>query len=253
MKTTGSCHKNIILPPGEPDYTMNLIAKHSAYKLIFESILPVLMFLLFSWLFRWYYGSWTDTDWHVALYSRFIFWLMIALLVVYAYRIKHEPFLPWQEQPQPFGFYVGSVVVLYLLVIVAGLIAAIPQLLGWHDNNVVMSKMLTLMNHSPWIMVFGAATAGITEELMFRGFMQPRLQVLLNSKAGAIVVSSLLFASLHYRYFSLKELIGTFLIGVIFATHYQKYRNIKIVMIAHFMVDLIAFLLGGYAQRHHIH
>src|SRR5206468_613223 len=163
-------------------------------------------------------------DWHVMLYSRFIFWITVALLFAYTYLFANEPFLPWQEQPYSVKFYLQSVIILYLLVLVAGFIAAIPVLLGWHDDNQQLLKVVSLMNHNKWLMVFGSLTAGITEELLFRGFMLPRLQLLLRSKAGAVVISSLLFAALHYQYHSLREIIGPFLIGVIFAVHYQKYR-----------------------------
>jgi membrane protease YdiL (CAAX protease family) len=51
-------------------------------------------------------------------------------------------------------------------------------------------------------------------------------------------------------------LIFTFLFGVVFAVHYQWYRNIAILIITHAIVDLIAILLTGfldaYNQAHHI-
>jgi len=48
---------------------------------------------------------------------------------------------------------------------------------------------------------------------------------------------------MHLGYKTLSEVIFSFLIGVVMAYHYQKYRNIKVVIIVHFLVDLIALSL----------
>ncbi|GAB2706543.1 hypothetical protein GCM10027037_35920 [Mucilaginibacter koreensis] len=211
-----------------------------------EAFLPLILVLLISWPFKLYFGSWFKADWHILFYSRFIFWVAVALLLAYA-KLSKQRFLPWREEAKSVRFYLVSVIVLYLLVIVAGMISAIPALLGWQkDNTALMQVMIKLMSHSTWLLLFGCITAGVTEELLFRGFMLPRLQVALNSKWSAILISSLAFAALHYQYHSWREIIGPFFIGLIFAVHYQKYRNIKTVIFVHIMVDLIAFIAGSH-------
>lgn len=44
------------------------------------------------------------------------------------------------------------------------------------------------------------ALAGLTEEVMFRGFLQTRLERLLDSRWGAVIVTSLLFGLYHLPY-----------------------------------------------------
>ena len=218
-------------------------------QIFLEAFLPLILVLLISWPFKLYFGSWFKADWHVLFYSRFIFWAVVMLLLIYA-QLSKQTFLPWKEEPKGIKFYIVSAILLYLLVIVAGIISAIPALLGWQkDNTLLMQVMIRLMNHSIWLLIFGCVTAGVTEELLFRGFMLPRLQVALNSKWAAILISTVAFAALHYQYHSWREIIGPFFIGLIFAVHYQKYHNIKTVMFVHIMVDLIAFVIGGHQVK----
>ena len=73
-------------------------------------------------------------------------------------------------------------------------------------------------------------------------YLVPRFQLLFSNKFATVTISALMFSAAHYRYHSLMQFIGAFGIGVVFAIHYQKYRNIKMLMIAHALVDLIAFL-----------
>jgi membrane protease YdiL (CAAX protease family) len=229
---------------------MKAITKSHKIQTGLEAFLPLILILLISWPFKLHFGSWFKADWHVLFYSRFIFWSVVILLLVYT-QVRRQPFLPWKEEAKSIRFYIVSIIVLYLLVIVASILSSLPTLLGWHqDNTRLMEIMIKLMNHSTWLLIFGCITAGVTEELLFRGFMLPRLQSALNSKVAAIIISTLSFAALHYQYQSWREIVGPFFIGLIFAVHYQKYRNIKTVIIVHILVDLIAFIAGGYRLRH---
>jgi len=66
-----------------------------------------------------------------------------------------------------------------------------------------------------------------------------RLSQWLKNNVAAVLVSSLLFAALHYKYGSLRELIFTFLIGVLFSNYYIRYRNLKAIIVTHFLIDYI--------------
>lgn len=87
--------------------------------------------------------------------------------------------------------------------------------------------------------IFTCFTAGVTEELIFRGYIMTRLSLLFKNNYMPIILSALAFSALHYGYKSLRELIFAFLIGILFGTYYQRYRNIKVLIAAHFMVDII--------------
>jgi len=228
---------------------MNNLTQPNRFKSGFEAVFCFILIIVLSYLFRLHFGLWFNADWHVLLYSRFIFWSIVGVLFVYTYKTSRGPFLLWKEQSYTVKFYIISIGVMYLLYILEGIVASVPLLFGVHDNKIILLKMIQLMNKSIWLAIFGAITAGITEELIFRGFILPRLQIAFNSAAAAIMLSSLMFSSLHYTYHSLRELIATFLIGLMFAIHYQKYRNIKIIVIAHFIIDMIAFLIGRHLVK----
>jgi hypothetical protein len=89
------------------------------------------------------------------------------------------------------------------------------------------------------LMLFTCLTAAFTEELMFRGYLLPRLQVLFGKPWIAIIVSSLLFGLAHAGYLNFNSVFLPFLLGIAFAVYYYKYRNIAVLIVAHFLIDFI--------------
>jgi|SRR6185503_3831268 len=193
---------------------------------------------------------------HYVLFSRYFYWLEIVVLLCYAKWIEKGPFFLWTPQKQKFWFYPASFGALYLLAIAAGVVSNIPKLFGIPDNREIMEQMVRVLNKSMPLMLFSAITAGVTEELIFRAYMVPRLELLFKNKYMPVIVSALLFSALHFRYLSVHELLFTFLFGIVFAIHYQWYRNISILIITHAVIDLVSFLLLGWVEAykvsHHI-
>jgi len=190
---------------------------------------------------------------NVILISRLFIWLEVIILFFYAQRIEKSSFLLWQEKSYGFWFYPAAFGALYLLRIGVGIVAIIPKLFGWQDNQQITVQFLTILSKSMPLMVFSAITAGVTEELIFRGYLVPRLELLFKNKYMPVIVSALLFSFNHYRYLSLYEIIFTFLFGVVFAIHYQWYRNIKVLIVTHILIDFISFLLFSLLQSLHLH
>jgi hypothetical protein len=110
-------------------------------------------------------------------------------------------------------------------------------------------KIQAVMDQYPALLVFTVFTAGVTEEFIFRGYMIPRLSLRFTNKHLPVIISALLFSFMHLGYKSVAELIFTFLFGLIFGYHYQKYRNIQVLVIVHFLWDLMALMLGHH-YRH---
>ncbi len=191
-------------------------------------------------------------DEHYILWSRCFFWLELVVLAFYARWVEKGRFFLWPPQKQKFWFYPASFGALYLLTIAAGIVGNIPKLFGIPDNREVMEQMVHVLNKSMPLMIFGAITAGVTEELIFRAYMVPRLEVIFKNKYMPVIVSALLFSALHYRYLSVHELLFTFLFGIVFAIHYQWYRNISILIITHAIIDFVSFLLLGFVEAYKI-
>ena len=191
-------------------------------------------------------------DTHYVLFSRYFYWLEIVLLFCYARWIEKGPFFIWPPQKQKFWFYPASFGALYLLAIAAGAVSNIPKLFGVPDNREIMEQMVHVVNKSMPLMIFGAVTAGVTEELIFRAYMVPRLELVFKNKYMPVIVSALLFSALHFRYLSVHELLFTFLFGIVFAIHYQWYRNISILIIVHAVIDFVSFVLLGWVEAYKI-
>jgi membrane protease YdiL (CAAX protease family) len=183
----------------------------------------------------------TVTSWWL---SRLAFWLAILLLLAYSRKIEKRPLMFWQEKSYPLWHYVASVLLTLLLilaaVIVLGIIARIFQL---EKGSEEILKIILIFRNHPVLLLLTALTAGITEELMFRAYLIPRLQLLFKNDYIPVILSSVFFGLLHFGYGTVVNMLGPALIGLIFGFHYVKYRNIKILMIAHFLWDYILILL----------
>ena len=179
-------------------------------------------------------------------YSRLLIWFQVIVLYVYAERVEKQKFLLWAEHPYKIGFYAASVAILYLLAIVVGVLSQSPKWFGWHESSRLMQMVNYVLNQNLALSIFTCLTAGFTEEFIFRGYLLPRLQLLFKNKYLPIFASAFVFGAIHYGYHSLVEVLFAFFIGLITAAYYQKYRNIKVLIITHTIIDLIAVNLSRF-------
>lgn len=107
--------------------------------------------------------------------------------------------------------------------------------------------------------------AGLPEELFFRGMLQTRLEKLWNTPL-AILVSGLLFTAWHLpsRFFLangvegqagdlISVLIGTgipvFLVSCFFGWHWARYRNLPLLILVHWAIDILPSLSSFFGLR----
>lgn len=178
--------------------------------------------------------------------SRFIFWGEVLLLWLYATKVEKQKLLIWPEKDGRFSFIILSVMALYLLTVGAQIVSSIPMLLGYHENNAVMKQIAHIVKGHPALIVFISFTAGFCEEVIFRGYVLTRLSLLFKDNITPVVLSSLLFAALHYKYNMPREYIFPFLIGIIFSVYYQRFGNIKPLIIVHFIIDVIGLAMAAH-------
>jgi membrane protease YdiL (CAAX protease family) len=86
------------------------------------------------------------------------------------------------------------------------------------------------------------ARAAIAEEVFYRGYAIERIEALTGNRAAAAAVPLLVFAGSHFSQGAAGILI-TFVIGAIATAIYLWKRNLVILIIAHFMVDLVPNVL----------
>lgn len=107
--------------------------------------------------------------------------------------------------------------------------------------------------------------AAIPEELFFRGYLQTRLEKKWN-RLSAIILTNILFAAWHLpsRYLLSEGVEGlsgdlsqvllhtglpVFIVGVIFSFHWSRARNIILLILTHWAIDILPSLSGYFNIR----
>ncbi|MBK8614656.1 MAG: CPBP family intramembrane metalloprotease [Flavobacteriales bacterium] len=166
-------------------------------------------------------------------------WLGVGILLLFARSVEGGPLVIWKEErpaPLRFGLSVGM-----LFVVVLSVAATFTMLWRWLmpvalDPGAPPSTEAALGTAA---FVFAAVSAGGTEELIFRGFLQPRIALLFKQPWVAVVLPSFLFGLAHYQRGDLFGVLLPFVIGVLFALYYQKYRSLSVAVTCHVLIDLV--------------
>jgi membrane protease YdiL (CAAX protease family) len=199
-------------------------------------VLPFLIYPFLSLIFL----SKTQTYVYEFTCSRFLIWITVGLMYLYATKTEMQRFILWDEERYDFLTYLKFMGVLIALYFAAVFISVIPRLLGMHEDNHVATKVAGLIKQYPLLLVFTCLTAGFTEEFIFRGYMISRLSLFFKNPHVPVIISAVLFAAVHLAYKTLHELIFALLVGLIFGYHYQKYRNLGVLIVMHFLIDFTA-------------
>jgi len=134
--------------------------------------------------------------------------------------------------------------ILFTLCYLSAIITNIPKFFGVNDSRSVLRKIDLILKGHYVLIVFTALTAGVTEELIVRGYLFPRLSLLIKNKYAPIIISASVFSMFHFAYHSLDEYLFTFFFGLITALYYQKFRSIKVLIVFHFLYDLFAITIA---------
>lgn len=131
------------------------------------------------------------------------------------------------------GIAVGLVVPLF------GLATGVDALGRWLQPEVYaqLERVLNAMSRgvtNPGVAVALGLCAGIGEELLFRGAIQPRF---------GIALTALLFAASHTQYGVSFAVLGVLVIGVILG-YERKYLNTTSAIITHALYNTVAFLIS---------
>lgn len=86
---------------------------------------------------------------------------------------------------------------------------------------------------------FGIAVgAAVSEEVFFRGFLQPRV---------GLLAQAVLFSIAHLSYVNVLQVVVTFALGLLFGILYARTRNIWAPIAAHFLFNFIMLVAAMYA------
>jgi hypothetical protein len=126
---------------------------------------------------------------------------------------------------------------------------ALKGLENWMREKENNAQMLTLFMTdfaSPLQTVLGfvviAILAGLTEEVFFRGVVQPLFQNLTKNKHAAIWITAIVFSAIHFQFYGF---IPRMLLGALFGYLYIYTNNITVPIWAHILnngLTLVMFL-----------
>lgn len=181
------------------------------------------------------------------LITRLAFWLVFAIIYWYVKKNEKQPFIIWPEQSYSIGYYILSVIVILIVIVVGAAVIILPLKAA---GLLKYSRFLGLIKSiSVPIKLFTIITAGFLEEFIFRGYMIPRLKLFFKSEHPPIIISAIIFGLGHVGFGTLINVLFPILIGLIFGYHYYKYRNLKILIICHLLIDLNA-MFNTMAVKH---
>lgn len=220
--------------------TINLKKRPVLITGILLSILLPFLAMFFSFFMK-NFGIDNETQFYI---SRFAIWTSLLLLFSYSLKIEKQNFLLWGETSYSFSPFVKALLITFVKLFAAVLIVGLLLIfLKTPTESTALNKAVELFKKNYFLLVFTCVTAGITEELIFRGYLLPRLEIILKNKNLAIGISSILFGLLHIGYGTLLHIIGPTVIGLVLAFQYEKYQNIKIVILCHFLWDFLVLTI----------
>ncbi|NOT11658.1 MAG: CPBP family intramembrane metalloprotease [Methylococcaceae bacterium] len=166
-------------------------------------------------------------------------------------------FLGWISGINPFeNLHFSEIAIAYGLIGTAPLFAMFLVLEHIHLNSVVRIRQLLLDTLGPGLhryhwtdLLILAAVAGVSEEVVFRGVIQPWMELSWGGTTAALIGSNLIFGLAHALtplYAVLAGLVGIYL-GL--SMDYVGDRNLIIPVVIHGLYDYLAFILLMRAYR----
>lgn len=175
----------------------------------------------------------------LALYLNSILslWIITALTLIAARASGFTPALLGLRIPDTGSLLIWTAAVLA----VAALVYALLKLLKVRESRLLIA-LLPQTRMEKVVFVAVAFTAGICEELIFRGFLTTAFAAATGSLPVAVVLSALVFGSMHL-YQSRAGFVRAAILGITLTLPLLFAGSIIPAMVAHLLIDLIGGLL----------
>ena len=89
--------------------------------------------------------------------------------------------------------------------------------------------------------MLAALRAGLTEEVIFIGYLFDRLRRL-GWGWWSIILSTAALRAAYHAYQGFGAIIGNFVMGVVFGWAYRRWGRVMPLVIAHTVIDIVAFI-----------
>lgn len=143
------------------------------------------------------------------------------------------------------GVFLLMMVVMYASNLILMLVMMGPEVFQMQEMPQIDKATLPPLWYYLWGLIVLPISVGIVEEMVYRGYAQPRLEALLGNKWLALLVMAVGFGIQHIAFSftsvegAVMRFIGTFIAGLVFGLLYMKMRRLLPLMIGHWLVDVI--------------
>lgn len=127
----------------------------------------------------------------------------------------------------------AALAVLFVIAIVSYAITGLEIEVPENERALEIARSITVLG------AFGISVgAAISEEVFFRGFLQPRI---------GLWGQAVFFSLAHLSYVNVLEVVVTFVLALIFGLIYKRTGNLAAPIAAHFLFNMIMLVAGMYA------
>ena len=231
------------------DFSLN--GKYSVGILLTFVLLASVMLYVFA-ILSFFTGIKNNT--YAGFYiSRIILWMVLLIIFLYSMLVEKGPLLLIKDKKYNIRFYVKAIISLYLTCVLgSAFLNLLIHLINGERTSDKLLQFSILFKNNYFLIIFTCLTAGVMEELLMRGYIQPRIERIYKSPVAGVIVSAALFGILHSTYGTISQVVTTFFIGIIFALFYKKYSNLTILIICHFMIDFISLMIMSFIDFKHL-
>lgn len=168
-----------------------------------------------------------------------IYWLLVVATLAFVVLIEKRPLasIGWRK-PRIVDMLIGFV---FAVLTIAGLAALYLVVLPALHLDETQS-LNTLTAAPPWWLAISVVRAGVSEEVLFRGYPIERLKELTGSNAIAVILPLVLFALAHVGPWGWTHLIVAGFGGAMFTVLYVWRRNLWVNIVAHVLVDAVGVI-----------
>jgi membrane protease YdiL (CAAX protease family) len=139
-----------------------------------------------------------------------------------------------------FGGDAGRAALLGLAIGIPGLaLYVVARILGL--NVTVQSAPLDSAWYVVPLLVLAAARAGLTEEVIFLGYLFDRLRRL-GWSWTAVILSTAALRGAYHAYQGWGSIVGNVVMGLVFGWCYRRWGRVMPLVIAHTLIDIVAFV-----------
>lgn len=165
----------------------------------------------------------------------FIPFVLIPILWVrYINNGKYKKYLGLTTEKLTKNILLGIGLAILTLLMSLLISQALITFFGIEEQNVLLEE---IVGFGPLIALLISLSAGISEEIFFRGFLQTRI---------GLVPAAALFAIVHASYGVIIQIIGPFIMGLLIGYLYYKTNSVVGPIVAHTLYNLTVLLSAIY-------